>query len=36
MQDLLGFISASYGIENPTVRIDNLPEISCFLDIEMF
>ena len=35
-QDLLGFILACCGIENPSLRIDDFPEVSGFLDCEMF
>jgi len=35
-QDLLGFISTCCGIENPSLRIDDFPEVSGLLDYEMF
>jgi hypothetical protein len=35
-QDLLVFISACCGIENPSLGIDDFPEVSGFLDCEIF
>ena len=35
-QDPFGFISACFAVENPSVRIDNFPEVFGFLDCEMF